>query len=209
MNAKWAPSASKWTPSGLTGPFKIVLTLAFWLDFVLVHALGTLLLNSRCILESKWTPSGLQVTSKCFQKDAKRLQVPSEWPEVLAKPCSLSQSGSILPFWAPLVPLCCPNSLQVVSTWPQELLHALRVDSGTPAKPCSLSRSGSILTFLAPLVHPWNPSGLQVVHKWSPGGLKVDSKWASSGFQVHSKWSSGLTTCETGLQVNSRTNCQE
>ena len=58
-------------------PFKIVLTLAFWLDFGFLDALETLLLDFRCILDSKWPLSGLQVDS--------------EWPP----------NGFQAPFWPP------------------------------------------------------------------------------------------------------------
>ncbi len=44
-------------PKKVLDSCKTVLTLAFWLDFGLLDALGTLLLDSRCILDSKWAKS--------------------------------------------------------------------------------------------------------------------------------------------------------
>ena len=162
-----------------------MLTLAFWLNFVIVHALGTLLLNSRCILESKWTPSGLQVTSKCFKKDAKRLQVRFEWPEVLAKPCSLYS----LTRFCPSGTLRWLSAAQIACKWPPRGLSTCASSRLRDACKTVLSLTfwldfDLLGAFGTPLESKWTPSAPQVVSRWVPSGLQVGFKWFPSALQV-------------------------
>ena len=62
------------------------------LDFGFLHALGTFLLNFRCILDFKWPPS--------------RLQRPFRFLLDTSKSCPVLRSGSIFAFWTPLESFC-------------------------------------------------------------------------------------------------------
>ena len=113
--------------------FKIELTLAFWLDFGPLDAFGTLLLNSRCILESKWTPSVLQVGSKCFQMDAKwahRTLQNRAHSRVLARFCPCARS------WNSSAELQVHPRVQVDAKWAPSDLQVL--PKGRQAAPSAL-----------------------------------------------------------------------
>ena len=156
--------------------FKIELTLAFWLDFGPLDAFGTLLLNSRCILESKWTPSVLQVGSKCFQMDAKwahRTLQNRAHSRVLARfcPCARSWNSSaelqvhpgvqVDAKWAPSGLQVLPDGRQAGSKWPLSGLKYLQ----------NHAHSHSLARF-CPSGRLWCLSAAQIACKWFPRGLK-------------------------------------
>ena len=113
--------------------FKIELTLAFLLDFGPLDAFGTLLLNFRCIPESKWTPSVLQVGSKCFQMDAKwahRTLQNRAHSCVLARFCPCARS------WKSSAELQVHPRVQVDAKWAPSDLQVLQ--KGRLAAPSAL-----------------------------------------------------------------------
>ena len=71
-------------------PFKIVLTLVFWLDLGILDVLGTLLLDFRCLLDSKWAPIGLLDALGTLLLD---FWTPFCWTSGPPKSSSLSRSG--------------------------------------------------------------------------------------------------------------------